>query len=368
MKSSILSGLELFPKKKTLFSNESSTPTPTPKTTIQPPQRASSGMAPTAAMPNNTNSSQLNIPTSTLALRKDEQFRRFVDDQFNQKRVPATINSGARSNDALKGSVAPKATPSKLDIFNAIVAAMADDRKGRSASYRSNNAAGRSIPSDSKTTATNSQPRSDNPRQGIPEEYSELADILDQLPNDFDLTNWDDKTASQQHNALTKSGLSDQDQMKLLNASTSIETLAMIQEIQANRIGYGLTQTKADSISEGLLKIANARIGVKNRGLPFTSGLQRNLFLKQLDKEEQKLLESVDGQSYDDDDMLTDDKIINHPFQYNVPLRNGRITRVENSSKVSLLAEGFSESIHWNAVYFTKRTFTATGESAWWFN
>jgi hypothetical protein len=341
MKSSILSGLELFPKKNPLLKNESSTPTPTPKTTTLPPQNASSAMASAVATSNSTKSNQLSFPDSMLPLRKDEQFRRFIDDQLNQKKAVATINSGARGNDSLRRTDIPKTIPSKLDIFNALVASMAAGKKERFTSDHSNNAANRPIPIASKPAVTNPQPHSDNPRQSIPKEYSVLADILDQLPDDFDLTKWDDKTASQQHNALTKSGLSDQDQMKLLNASTSIETLALIQDIQTNRIGYGLTQTKADSISEGLLKIANARIGVKNRGLPFTSDLQRNLFLKQLDKEEQKLLESVDGQSYDDDDMLTDDKITNQPLQYNVPLKNGRIKRVENSSKVALLAKDF---------------------------
>lgn len=127
--------------------------------------------------------------------------------------------------------------------------------------------------------------------------------------------------------------------MKLLNAGTSIETLAMIQEIQANRIGYGLTQTKADSISEGLLKIANARIGVKNRGLPFTSGLQRNLFLKQLDKEEQKLLESVDGQKNSDHDMLFKDDLWFHFAQSENKYPPKIITKVDNESKLASLAK-----------------------------
>lgn len=51
--------------------------------------------------------------------------------------------------------------------------------------------------------------------------------------------------------------------MKLLNSPTSIETIARIQDIQANRVTYSLTQEKANQISSGLLEIANARIGVK---------------------------------------------------------------------------------------------------------
>ncbi|NLI53507.1 MAG: hypothetical protein GX417_04205 [Clostridiales bacterium] len=55
------------------------------------------------------------------------------------------------------------------------------------------------------------------------------------------------------------------------------------------------------------MDIANARIGVKNRELPFISDMQRNLFLSQLDKKEQELLGSVDGQKDDSYDKLVKD-------------------------------------------------------------
>ncbi|MBA4347687.1 MAG: hypothetical protein C0413_02420 [Clostridiales bacterium] len=128
---------------------------------------------------------------------------------------------------------------------------------------------------------------------GIPDEHAELAAIVDKLPESFDLSEWDDMPALQQQKTLRNSGLTGEEQMKLLNAPTSIKTIATIQDIQANRAQYGITQARADEISSELLKIANARIGVNNRALPFASGFQRNLFLQQLDKEEQKLLESV---------------------------------------------------------------------------
>ena len=174
---------------------------------------------------------------------------------------------------------------------------------------------------------------------GIPEEHAELAAIVDKLPEDFDLTKWDDMTAFQQQNALKKSGLSGADQMKLLNAPTSIETIATIQDIQANRAQYGITQARADQISTELLKIANARIGVKNRELPFASDLQRNLFLKQLDKEEQKLLESVDGQENSGHDMLSNNQQIYDSNKPEIPYKKVVVRSVETSSKVELVAK-----------------------------
>lgn len=173
----------------------------------------------------------------------------------------------------------------------------------------------------------------------LTEEQSELAAIVDKLPEDFDLSKWDKMTALQQQNALKKSGLSGVDQMKLLNAPTSIETIATIQYIQTNRAQYGITQARADEISSELLKIANARIGVNNRALPFASDFQRNLFLNQLDKEEQKLLKSVGGQEDNVNDMLSDDKKISDSNGHNFP--NGRIVfrDVDKFSKVAKVAK-----------------------------
>lgn len=146
-------------------------------------------------------------------------------------------------------------------------------------------------------------------------------------------------TALQQQKALRNSGLSGTDQMKLLNAPTSIKTIATIQDIQANRAQYGITQARANEISSELLKIANARIGVNNRALPFASAFQRNLFLEQLDKEEQKLLESAGGQEYSVNDTLLDDKKIRDLNRHNFP--NGRIVfrDVDKSSKVAKVAK-----------------------------
>jgi hypothetical protein len=174
---------------------------------------------------------------------------------------------------------------------------------------------------------------------GIPDEHAELAAIVAKLPEGFNLTKWDDRSAFQQQNLLKKSGLSGTDQMKLLNAPTSIETISTIQILQANRAQYGITQAKADQKSAELLKIANARIGVNNRALPFASDFQRNLFLKQLDKEEQKLLETVDGQENRGRDMLFKE---NRWFDSDRPEKTSKpkvITEVDNNSKLASVAK-----------------------------
>lgn len=178
-----------------------------------------------------------------------------------------------------------------------------------------------------------------SPSSGFTEEQSELAEIVDKLPESLDLSKWDDMTAIQQQNLLKNSGLTGEEQMKLLNAPTSIQTIATIQDIQANRAQHGITQAAADNISSELLKIANARIGVNNRALPFASDFQRNLFLKELDKEEQKLLESVDGQKNNGRDMLFKDNRwfdSDHPAKTPAPVI---ITEVDNNSKLASVAK-----------------------------
>jgi len=174
---------------------------------------------------------------------------------------------------------------------------------------------------------------------GIPDEHAELAAIVEKLPEDFDFTQWENMTALQQQKALMNSSLSGTDQMKLLNAPTSIKTIATIQDIQANRAQYGITQARANEISSELLKIANARIGVSNRALPFASAFQRNLFLKQLDKEEQKLLESAGGQDNGAHDKVFKD---NNWFDSNQPVKTPStkiINEVDNNSKLASVAK-----------------------------
>lgn len=179
---------------------------------------------------------------------------------------------------------------------------------------------------------------------GIPDEHAELAAIVEKLPEDFDFTQWENMTALQQQKALMNSGLSGTDQMKLLNAPTSIKTIATIQDIQANRAQYGITQARANEISSELLKIANARIGVNNRALPFASAFQRNLFLEQLDKEEQKLLESAGGQKNTGSDKLSSDKRVYDLNKPRLPYRRGVIVNVETYSKVAPLAKDLLKS------------------------
>lgn len=135
-------------------------------------------------------------------------------------------------------------------------------------------------------------------------EIAQLSELIAKLPSGFPIAEWDNMTSQQRLIAVRSSGLSPQEQWKLLNASGALSTIAAIQDIQGNSRAYGLTPEKADTISAGLLKIDSARTSVKNGGMPFATEMQRGLFLSQLDKEEQKLLDSVDGQESSGRDII----------------------------------------------------------------
>jgi len=376
LKSGILTKLDASSSKKGSSLIPPSTPTPTPT-----PQQKS----PASEKQTKTYTSQSKTPIAATIFKKDEQMRLAAEREKTAAQTISNANSGSTRNPY--NSVSN--IPSKLDFFNYLVSAMTEDKKSSTSSYGANksNTSGSSssgttsknatsqfevpdkldlfnrtvaamlmnskdssnhgagIASSNRSTSGNSftppknQQVGTKPEQGIPEDYVELADIVAELPNDFDLTNWDDKTAMQQHKALTNSGLSGEDQMKLLNSPTSIETLAKIQDIQANRIEYGLTQAKANQISAGLLEIANARIGVKNREIPFTTSSQRNIFLAQLDKEEQKLLESVNGQEPINYDKVFKDKRSPNSGQENETTKPKFVSNVDNESKLGRTAK-----------------------------
>lgn len=79
----------------------------------------------------------------------------------------------------------------------------------------------------------------------------------------------------------------------MLNAGTSIETIALVQDIQRNRLSYGLSVAEANDISKQLFDISNARIGAKNHAMPFLeNATTTKLFLSMLADKENALLSS----------------------------------------------------------------------------
>lgn len=128
---------------------------------------------------------------------------------------------------------------------------------------------------------------------GAPKESSDVVDIISDMPTDFNFDGWDDKSGRQQQNELQKAGLNPTEQLTLLNSGTSLETLAIINDISKNRSDYGLSVQDVKQISEELLQISNARVGAKNNALPLGANqITKNIFLNLLNEKEQALLAS----------------------------------------------------------------------------
>lgn len=85
--------------------------------------------------------------------------------------------------------------------------------------------------------------------------------------------------------------------------------------------------------------IDNARTGAKNREIPFTTDMQRRIFLTQLDKEEQKLLAPVDRQKEGDRDrLLGKDRTLRSDKPRKTPVPKV-ITEIDNKSKLASVAK-----------------------------
>ncbi|MEN6418849.1 MAG: hypothetical protein ABFC73_07985 [Clostridiaceae bacterium] len=126
---------------------------------------------------------------------------------------------------------------------------------------------------------------------GIPAEHAELAEIVAKLPDDFDFSSWESMTAFQQEKAIRNSGLSKEEQMKILNAGTSIETIALVQDMSKHRELYGLSEEELLAALKELFAITNARIGAKLHAFPFSLNSQATKsFLAMLDEKEAALL------------------------------------------------------------------------------
>lgn len=170
-------------------------------------------------------------------------------------------------------------------------------------------------------------------------EVAQLAELVAKLPSEFPVDEWDSMTSQQRLLAVRSSGLTQQEQWQLLNASGSLSTIAAIQDIQSNYRTYGLSAQAVDKLTTDLLTIDNARTSAKNHEMPFATDMQRGLFLSQLDKEEQKLLDPVDRQKESGRGTLMSKEQMpssDEPRKTPVPQV---ITEIDNNSKLASVAK-----------------------------
>lgn len=137
----------------------------------------------------------------------------------------------------------------------------------------------------------------------IPEEYADVANVLEKAGDVINFDQWDDLSAKQQLILAQKAGLSQQDMQILLNSSPRyVETIAKIQDVFANRYEMGITLTDARNVAKELFDIANEREEAYTRtGKYANDAVIVPKALRWLDEEENKILDNLTKNASEND-------------------------------------------------------------------
>jgi len=342
-KSNILNSLELLSyRKQSTASKRQSTATPTPGPSPELPQTT-----PSPDMSSGKTEDASDLPDNVSSTRQIELFRRLNGYYDQQSQSSGNARTSATSSVAKTTAVPGIVKPAdRVDTGSLVM--MTDGGKAGTSSdgFVYDPKTGQSSASGKSSSSGSNADALVLPTAGIPDAYADIAEIVALLPEGFDLTDWDDKTAVSQRKALQNSGLSSEDMMTLLNSATSLETIATVQDIQANRTLYGLTQADADSICAELFEITNARIGAKTHAMPFSNNARlTRIFLDDLDEKEADLFASF---AYDKSDRYTRESTPNVPYAKRDPLPVGEYI---DYNKVDL-TDDLNDLMHESAAKF----------------
>ena len=129
------------------------------------------------------------------------------------------------------------------------------------------------------------------------EKQKQEANLVAKLPSEFPIVAWDSLSATMQQKIIEKSGLSPQDQWKLLNASTPLQVLSLLNEMQSNAKSGLLTSSEASKITDQTLRYSDNRIRLVNGDASYLPPLQKALWNRELDKVFGDLQDKTKGDS-----------------------------------------------------------------------
>ncbi|MCE5189867.1 MAG: hypothetical protein LLF75_11910 [Eubacteriales bacterium] len=150
--------------------------------------------------------------------------------------------------------------------------------------------------------------------------------MVDKLPSDFPIAKWDSMNTKEQFNTIRRSGLNDQEQWSLLNASTPLEVLSLVNAAQKGAITGQLTARAASELTDGALRYFEARHQLVNSDSSILSPLQKRILHGKLDEVFANLKERAEGGSNEDGDNTLYDwsKEKDHtevqPFPFSAPI------------------------------------------------
>ena len=151
--------------------------------------------------------------------------------------------------------------------------------------------------------------------------------MVAKLPSEFPIFQWESMGAIVQQKVMEKSGLSPQDQWRLLNASTPLDVLSLLNEIQNNAKSGLLTSSEASKITDQALRYSDERLRLAHGDASILPPLQKALWNRELDKVLGDLQDKAKGKGEKGDDTLYDwsnekdnDQVQPFPFPAPVPV------------------------------------------------
>ena len=156
--------------------------------------------------------------------------------------------------------------------------------------------AGSSAPADWTTTAVQSASAGAvGSLLSLNEAQQQEADLVAQLPNEFPIFQWESMGVIAQQKVMEKSGLSPQDQWRMLNASTPLEVLSLVNSAQNSARNGLITPRDASEITDRSLRYADTRQRLSSGDASILPPLQKGLWNRELDKVFADLLDKAEG-------------------------------------------------------------------------
>lgn len=122
----------------------------------------------------------------------------------------------------------------------------------------------------------------DVPSTSTSDQRAEAA-LLAKLPSDFPIDRWDNMSTKEQNSIIRRSGLTVQEQWKLLNATTPMKALSVLNAVQAGLNNGTLTSRDAAALTGGSLRYAETKKQLASVDASVLPPLQKRLLRGELE-------------------------------------------------------------------------------------
>lgn len=154
--------------------------------------------------------------------------------------------------------------------------------------------------------------------------------LVAKLPSDFPIAKWDKMTTKEQYQTIRRSGLTDQEQWRLLNTSTPLEVLSLVNAAQNSARSGLLTPREASDLTDRSLRYSAARSQLVSGDASILPPLQKGLLHGKLDEVFAKLKAKAEGErepGNDDPPAIFDYPAIEH-------MLGGKTASVDQKAKL----------------------------------